>query len=60
MTPVEGLEVRYKDRIGYIRFVSDSYVTVCIQEHQDKSRDVCIVVYKEDFSKLQLLKESEK
>jgi len=60
MTPVEGLEVRYKNHIGYIRFVDDSYVTVCIQEHQDKSRDVCIVVHKEDFKKLQLLKESEK
>lgn len=60
MTPVEGLEVRYKDHIGYIRFVGDSYATVCIQEHQDKSKDVCIVVYKEDFPKLQLLKESEK
>lgn len=60
MTPVEGLQVRYKDKIGYIRFVDDAYVTVCICEHVDRSRDVCIVVYKNDFNQLHLLKESGK
>ena len=60
MTPVEGLQVRYKDHIGYIRFVDAAYITVCIYEHTDKSRDVCIVVYKNDFNQLHLLKESDK
>lgn len=60
MTPVSGLEVRYGDHIGIIRFVDEEYVTVCISEFVDKSRDVCIVVYKEDYKNLHLLKESTK
>lgn len=60
MTPVYGLEVIYKDHMGIIRFVDDEYITVCISEFPDRSRDVCIVVYKKDFKHLRLLKESDK
>lgn len=60
MTPVFGLKVQYKDHIGIIRFVDDEYVTLCINEFRDRSRDVCIIVYKEDFKNLRLLKESTK
>jgi len=60
MTPVSGLEVQYKNHIGIIRFVDEEYVTVCIEEFQDRRRDVCIVVYKEDYKNLRLLKESTK
>lgn len=60
MTPVSGLEVQYKNHIGVIRFVDEDYVTVCISEFQDRRRDVCIVVYKEDYKNLRLLKESDK
>ena len=60
MIPVSGLEVRYKDHIGYIRFVDTEYITLCISEFKDRSRDVCIVVYKEDYKHLRLLKESDK
>ena len=60
MTPVSGLEVQYRDHIGIIRFVDEDYITVCVSEFRDRSRDVCIVVYKEDYKNLRLLKESTK
>lgn len=60
MTPTVGLEVIYKDHIGTIRFVDDYYVTLCINKFQDRNRDVCIVIYREDFKNLRLLKESDK
>jgi hypothetical protein len=46
---------------GTIRFVCNHYISFCI--HQDlnhKSRDVCILIYRKDYSKLKLSKESEK
>ena len=60
MIPVKGLQVKYKNHVGYVRFVDDSYATVCICEQKEKIRDVCIVVYKHEFKNLQLLKESDK
>jgi hypothetical protein len=60
MTPVSGLEVQYRDHIGIIRFVDEDYITVCVSEFRDRSKDVCIVVYKEDYKNLRLLKESTK
>lgn len=61
MTFAEGLEVQYKDHIGTIRFICDSYVTVCIAKFpEDRRRDVCILVYRNNFNDIKLLKESTK
>jgi hypothetical protein len=57
----EGLEVQYKHFIGTIRFVCNSYVTLCISQFpEDKRRDVCILIYPSEFDKIKLLKESTK
>lgn len=61
MTFAEGLEVRYKDHIGTIRFICDSYITMCISAFpEDKRRDVCILIYRNDYEHVKLLKESTK
>ena len=60
MTPTVGLEVTYKNFVGYVRSVDDSCATICISKNKDRSRDVCLVVYREDFKHIRLLKESDK
>lgn len=53
MFPV-GTEVYYEDFTGVIRFCCEQYVTVCVQTFPDRVRDVCIIVYKENYNQLQL------
>lgn len=61
MTFSEGLVVQYKDYIGKIRFICSSYATLCISEFpEERQRDVCILISREDFDKIKLPKESEK
>ena len=61
MTFAEGLEVQYKEHIGTIRFICDSYATVCVTKFpNDRRRDVCILVYRNNFDQIKLLKESTK
>jgi hypothetical protein len=55
-----GLSVYYKEHCGIIRFVGQSYVTVCIQIGENKVNDVCIVVYSDEYHLIHLQKESEK
>lgn len=56
----EGLIVRYRDYIGKIRFVCNNYVTLCIEEYDEKRRDVCILIYRGQWDEIQLFKQSEK
>jgi hypothetical protein len=61
MVFTEGLVVQYKEHIGTIRFVCNSYLTLCISEFpEERQRDVCILICREDFDKIKLPKESEK
>ena len=55
-----GLRVKYKDHVGTIDFVSDNYVTICIEQFEHRSRSVCILVYPKEWKEIQLLKQSEK
>lgn len=57
----EGLAVQYEDHIGTIRFIDSSYITLCIRSFPDeRRRDVCMLIYRSDFHKIKLLKESSK
>jgi hypothetical protein len=57
----KGLLVQYENYIGNIRFVSNSYVTLCVNSFpEEKRRDVCMLIFREDFNKIKLLKESQK
>lgn len=53
----EDLEVYYEDRsgktiYGYIRFVCDEYVTVCINEGKYRVNDCCLLFYSNQWDKL--------
>lgn len=57
----EGIEVYYKQMFGIIKFVCDQYITVCIKTFpKERVRDVCLVVYPQDYHYITLPKESEK
>jgi hypothetical protein len=56
----EGLNVKYKDHVGFVNFVCEKYITICINQSEHKSRDVCLLVYPQQWKDVQLLKESEK
>jgi hypothetical protein len=60
MIPAVGIDVIYKNHIGKINFVDDHYLTICICEFEERSRNVCIVVHRENYKEIQLLKESQK
>ena len=61
MVLAEGLDVQYKQYIGTIRFICNSYLTLCISQFpEERRRDVCILVYREEFNQIKLLKESTK
>jgi hypothetical protein len=56
----QGLGVRYKQHTGFIDFVSEKYVTLCLKVFEDRSRSVCLLIYPEQWKDVQLLKESDK
>jgi|LauGreDrversion4_2_1035121.scaffolds.fasta_scaffold04348_19 hypothetical protein len=60
MIPAIGIDVIYKNQIGTINFVHDHYITICIRQFKERSRNVCIVVHRENYKQIQLLKESQK
>lgn len=55
-----GYEVRYKDFNGFVKFICEDYATICINNFEDKVRQVCLVVPKSEWDNLKLYKESEK
>lgn len=61
MILTEGIEVFYENYVGKIKFVCDSYVTLCVNSFpNERRRDVCMLICRQDFNKIKLLKESEK
>jgi hypothetical protein len=56
----EGTEVYYNGMYGVVRFVCNNYVTVCVRTFQEKVRDVCILVYPDEYDQILLAKESTK
>lgn len=41
----ENEYVRYKHLEGYINFITDDYITICISKGNHRSHDVCVLVY---------------
>jgi hypothetical protein len=57
----KGVYVQYRDHVGYIDFISDSYFTLCIDDRAvERSHHVCILVYKNQWNDVKLWKESSK
>jgi hypothetical protein len=55
-----GLNVKYRNQIGVVDFVCEKYITICIDKSGHRSKDVCLLVYPNQWKDVQLLKESEK
>ena len=56
----QGLEVRYKQHVGFVDFVSEKYITICLRKFDERSKDVCILVYPKQWADIKLLKQSDK
>ena len=54
-TFAKGTQVKYKDRTGFIEFVCDEYVTVCIETYDDKFRSVCMLVYPDQWKDIEIV-----
>lgn len=50
---IEGTEVSYHQFTGMIRFVSHSYITLCISTFPDRVKDVCLLIYHNQWKDLQ-------
>jgi hypothetical protein len=61
MVFAKGVVAEYKSHVGVIDFISDSYITLCIKTYpNERVRDVCILIYRNDYKNVKLIKESEK
>lgn len=51
----EGLEVSYQHLTGVIHFICSSYITVCVRTFEDRVRNVCVLVHRNNWKDLNLL-----
>jgi hypothetical protein len=56
----EGLNVKYRDTYGIINFLSEKYLTLTVKKGTVPANDVNILIYKENWEEIKLIKESEK
>lgn len=56
----KGLLVTYNNHVGLIDFVCEHYITICVNQFDHKSRDVCMLIYPQQWKEVHLYKESEK
>jgi hypothetical protein len=56
----EGIIVQYKNWVGEIRFVCNEYISVCVRVGNNRVNDVCVLVHRNDWNQVKLLKESGK
>jgi hypothetical protein len=56
----EGIIVQHKDWVGEVRFVCDEYISVCVRVGNNRVNDVCVLVHRNDWNQVKLLKESGK
>lgn len=55
-----GLEVIYKDYVGFVNFICDQYITICLRQLDHRSKNVCMLVYQPQWKDIKLLEESDK
>ena len=60
ITFAKGIEVYYRGMHGVVDFICEKYITVCICRMDHKSKDVCLLVYPEQYGEVTLAKESGK
>ena len=53
-----GSFVEWKNIEGYIRFISDEYISICVNIHDgDNHFDCCVVCYRNDWDQVIVHKE---
>ncbi len=52
MSLKEGSYVEYRSHSGYIKFVCDEYVTICITEGDKRVNDVHMLVYTQNWDEI--------
>ena len=59
---IEGLQVEYKNNRGFIKFIDECgiYLTVCMGDNLESSRDICLVVYSYEWDNIKIIKKSVK
>ena len=55
MTFTEGLLVKYKNHTGVVRFISNQYITICVETYDHKVRDVCMLVYPDKWGSIEII-----
>jgi hypothetical protein len=60
ITFAKGIEVYYNGTHGVVEFVCEKYITVCVCRMEHKSKDVCLLVYPNQYGDITLVKESNK
>jgi hypothetical protein len=55
MSFVKGIQVKYKNNTGFIEFVCDEYVTICVETYDDKYRTVCMLVYPDQWKDIEII-----
>ena len=53
-----GVIVEHKNFIGEVRFICDDYISVCTSVGVHRAADICVIVYKKEWSNVNLFKES--
>lgn len=52
----EGLEIKFKSHTGFVKFICDEYLTMCIRTNPDPMKDVCILIFHEQWKNIELIK----
>ena len=55
-----GLEVFYKNFYGTVNFICDTYITITVVKSDYPESDINVLVYRENWKHIKLLKESSK
>lgn len=51
----EKQSVMYNNIQGYVNFVCDDYITVCVRKGEHRSQDVCLIVYPYQYNQVHQL-----
>jgi len=60
ITFAKGVEVYYNGTYGVVDFICEKYITICINKAENKLKDVCLLVYPNQYGDITLVKESNK
>jgi hypothetical protein len=41
--------------IGTVRFISSNYITICMRAFDHKAKDVCVLVYPEQWKEVEII-----